>query len=878
MKCNLFVSIFLLFSITSNYLNSQNLKEQVGNYFSILNNYPQEKLYLHLDKPYYAASERIYWKGYLINAISHAPHTGSNFIYVELINNNNQILNKFKIKRKNGSFHGSILLPVNIPIGNYYLRAYTQWMMNAGEEYFYFHKFRVGNLLDRSIQTSIRYEEGNREGYCTVVIRFTNEQNKPLPDIRVENWIVVEQKKEKRYLRKTNANGEIYFDMVNSHGSKSTIEVAFKDSPYQYNKIFQVPLLGNMKHKFALSFFPEGGDLLDGCNQRIAFKAQQSDGNSCELQGYLLNNSGDTISAIRTEHDGMGIIAFTPSANEKYKVIASRDSSLYREFYLPEVKTKGTQLSVYHRKGIIRYNILKARYNQWQDTLYLVGHTRGNYSFFLPLTTDNTSGRFSDSELKEGITELLLVDGTGTVLSRRLVFKSPDIQVNFAIKPFPTLTQQRKLIETPLCITDKTGSPIQTSLSVSLTDRNIVIPDSLANDIRSTFLLTSELKGYIENPGYYFTTESLSTGHHVELLLLTHGWSRFSHANIARPPTIQVDHLMEVKQVITGKATKLLGGKAKKCPVVLIAPKQKISSISYTNEEGRFAFRDIEYCDTVTFVVQARSKAGRATVFLEIDSTAHFQPNNPFLGASEESSKYLEYDQIIHNAYLSGGGMQAIHLQEVTVVASKRDGSIGDYAGVSDSRVSGKRLADLKYVAGNGSAFDLLGKLSGTQVMGNNVRIFGRKHPPIILINEMQCLCEEGVIILNNLDANDIEAFELLKPESSTLYFGKQAKGGAIIVTLKPDAKLRSPSPGLALFTSLGYHESAEFYHPVYQTPEQKENEKSDIRTTVYWNPNLQTDENGKATIRFYTPDNLIDPHLIIEGVSANGHIIRLEK
>ena len=125
MKCNLFVSIFLLFSITSNYLNSQNLKEQVGNYFSILNNYPQEKLYLHLDKPYYAASERIYWKGYLINAISHAPHTGSNFIYVELINNNNQILNKFKIKRKNGSFHGSILLPVNIPIGNYYLRAYT---------------------------------------------------------------------------------------------------------------------------------------------------------------------------------------------------------------------------------------------------------------------------------------------------------------------------------------------------------------------------------------------------------------------------------------------------------------------------------------------------------------------------------------------------------------------------------------------------------------------------------------------------------------------------------------------------------------------------------------------------------------------------------
>ena len=86
------------------------------------------------------------------------------------------------------------------------------------------------------------------------------------------------------------------------------------------------------------------------------------------------------------------------------------------------------------------------------------------------------------------------------------------------------------------------------------------------------------------------------------------------------------------------------------------------------------------------------------------------------------------------------------------------------------------------------------------------------------------------------------------------------------------------PTEGREIWRGKLYYESAEFYHPVYETSEPKENDKPDIRTTVYWNPNLQTDENGRAVIRFYTPDNLIDPHLIIEGVTANGYLLRVEE
>ena len=133
MKHTPFVYLFLIFCMLSTSLHSQNLKEKISDNFTLLSKYPQEKLYLHLDKPYYAAGERIYWKGYLINAISHIPYTGSNFIYIELVSSDDRIQNRYKIKRKNGSFYGSITLPPDIPAGEYYLRAYTQWMMNAGD-------------------------------------------------------------------------------------------------------------------------------------------------------------------------------------------------------------------------------------------------------------------------------------------------------------------------------------------------------------------------------------------------------------------------------------------------------------------------------------------------------------------------------------------------------------------------------------------------------------------------------------------------------------------------------------------------------------------------------------------------------------------------
>ncbi|MDE6987629.1 MAG: TonB-dependent receptor, partial [Bacteroides acidifaciens] len=120
-----FAGIFSsLFSLSA---SAQNMQDTIIAYFNLLKNVPQEKLYLHLDKPFYGAGEKIWFKGYLVNAVTHQDNTQSNFIITELINRSDSIIERKKIRRDSLGFHNAFALPPTLPAGDYYLRAYSNW-------------------------------------------------------------------------------------------------------------------------------------------------------------------------------------------------------------------------------------------------------------------------------------------------------------------------------------------------------------------------------------------------------------------------------------------------------------------------------------------------------------------------------------------------------------------------------------------------------------------------------------------------------------------------------------------------------------------------------------------------------------------------------
>jgi len=120
------------------------LNNAVNNINKQLLVFPHEKIYLHTDKPYYITGEKIFFRAFLLDALSNQLTEFSRYVYVELINPADSVVQRLKIRPdENNLFYGAILLPEDLPQGAYKIRAYTRYMLNQGESSFFSKYIRI---------------------------------------------------------------------------------------------------------------------------------------------------------------------------------------------------------------------------------------------------------------------------------------------------------------------------------------------------------------------------------------------------------------------------------------------------------------------------------------------------------------------------------------------------------------------------------------------------------------------------------------------------------------------------------------------------------------------------------------------------------------
>jgi len=416
--------------LSTSMLSAQSMQDTVIANFSLLEKIPHEKVYLHLDKPFYGAGEKIWFKGYLINAITHQDDSQSNFIITELINRSDSIVERKKIRRDSLGFHNTFTLPPTLPAGDYYLRGYSNWMLNEGPEFFYSRNLKIGNSIDNTILSNIEYQQEDDTHY-TAKVKFTSNTQEVFKNTAIRYRFIVNGKIKDKGRKKTDENGLISISLPDLKPTAArSIEVEFDDPQYIYKKTFYLPAFTN---DFDVTFFPEGGALLAVQRQNIAFKAQGADGFSKEIEGFLLDSQGDTLTSFHSEHKGMGIFTLNPSNGSSYYVMATSSDGVTKRFDLPAIEQKGITLSISHYKQEIRYEIQKTEATEWPQKLFLIAHTRGKLSILQPINPTRTFGKMNDSLFTEGITHFMLIDQQGNVLSERLVFvpdrKTPQWQI-----------------------------------------------------------------------------------------------------------------------------------------------------------------------------------------------------------------------------------------------------------------------------------------------------------------------------------------------------------------------------------------------------------------------------------------------------------------
>ena len=849
-------------------LSAQTMQDTIIANFSLMERIPKEKLYLHLDKPFYGAGEKIWFKGYLVNAITHQDNAQSNFIITELINRSDSIVERKKIRRDSLGFHNAFTLPATLPAGDYYLRGYSNWMLNEDPDFFFSRNIKIGNSIDNTIVSSIEYQQEDDTHY-TAKIKFTSNVQAVFENTTIKYLYLENGKIKNKGKKKTDENGWISISLPDLKSPVARrIEVEFDDPQYIYKRTFHLPVFTN---DFDVKFFPEGGALINIPHQNVAFKAQGADGFSKEIEGFLFNSKGDTLTNFRSEHNGMGIFTMNPVNNETYYVTVRTNDSITKRFDLPAIEPKGISIAMSHYKQEIRYEIQKTEATEWPQKLFLLAHTRGKLAILQPINPKRTFGKMNDSLFTEGITHFMLIDEQGNALSERLIFV-PDHKPNqWQITTDQPTYGKREKVSLQIAAKDSEGNPVEGTFSVSITDRKSIQPDSLADNILSNLLLTSDLKGYVEDPAYYFLNQDARTLRSIDYLMMTHGWRRHKMENVLRTPSLNFTNYIEKGQTISGRIMGFFGANVKKGPICVLAPKYNIIATTETDEKGQFIV-NTSFRDSTTFLVQARTKKGFAGVDILMDPpqypvATHKAPY--FNGATTFMEDYLMNTR---DQYYMEGGMRVYNLKEVTVTAKReRPSSKSIYTGgINTYTVEEDRLQGYGQ-----TAFDAASRLpSVTITNGSEIHIRNNSEPAIIVIDDI--VYEDASDILKDIQVSDMSSISLLRGADAVI-LGPRASGGAVVITLKDPRNLPArPAQGIITYTPLGYSESVEFYHPTYETPEKKNAQRSDFRSTVYWNPELRLNAEGKATIEYYTPDSTAPEDIIIEGVDKNGKVCRI--
>jgi len=823
-------------------------------------NFPQEKVYVQTDKPYYSAGEEIWFKAYLVNETTLEPNSLSQFVYVELIDKMDSVLYRVKIKKDSLSFAGHIKLKPEIPNGTYSLRAYTYWMQNVGTDFFFSKNILIGNKIDDRISSKITYGTVV-DGLIPATLTFTDAAQNPITGKRVDIKQTWDSAKKKKFSMITAKDGTVkwHIEIDPKDDSKKDIQVSMDDEKYKTD----ISLPG-FSSDFDVQFFPESGNLLDNVLQCVGFKAIGKDGLSVDITGKVFTDKNEEICEFSTLINGMGKFSINTQPNERYYALVKQADGIEKRVELPKTQTTGAAIQLVYNRGEILYKVA----NQTRipnESLYLLLHSRGRVFVMQPLK--DLEGQISESMLPAGIVSLSVIDSLGNTYCERLSFVRNFNFPTVAMQSDKPVYSKRELVNLDFNVLSQQGNPVKGNFAISVTDQQTVKQDSLADNIISNLLLTSDIKGYVEEPETYFVDNKIATREKTDVLMLTQGWRRFNTAYIVKASYQPPKFYMEAGQVLSGKVINLFNKPSKKCGIIMIPSYKSNVKLVKTDSLGRYTIDGIQFPDSSSFILKAKKEKTLGDVEIIPDSDVFPKPTvyipTP-LKANVASVEQNEYFNQSKEKYFTEGGMRVVSLGEVTVKAAKKETDFYDsyfYPGTEDALITSEKMKQFP----DQNILQILPITIACSIYtdeNNHTHITIDGHQELgVLIDGMPGVSADDLRFLN---LDDVESISLFKLDSM------------IVIRLKKWEDRKSQTPiSLTKVTPLGYQKPAEFYVPKYDVDSVRLSEKADLRTTIYWNPELETDSAGTVHVKFYTADPAKNYSVVLEGLSKSGEICR---
>jgi hypothetical protein len=600
---------------------------------------------------------------------------------------------------------------------------------------------------------------------------------------------------------------------------------------------------------FTVTFHPEGGDIPIGTYTRIAFKALNSSGLGEDIRGVIVSENGDTITHIQSSHLGMGAFIFTANRNERFFAIARNAAGVEKQFELPRAHEDAISLQIFRQRGNVIVS-LSHNNRRLPQILHLTLQNRGDIIYSERWDNDNEVVVIPENDLPTGVIGIILSDSRGVPISKRQIFNTNRTEtVNTTFTTDRETYGTRERVNATVTVTNNENRPLNANFSISVIDNDIAHYDASVN-ILSTLLLTSDLRGHIENPAYYFMPENENAKNHLDLVMLTNGWSRFEVSRIYQEEVFT----FETSQSITGTLRGSFLRRGANQPVLLIVPEFGFFEEIYTDDEGRFRLEGFEFPEGTEFLVQGRT--GTETF---VDKELFPAINNFFIPTRTNDVLAFDDEQIENiRWFMPDDGIWSIELDEFVVTEQRRRERDPHFLVSQFVPTRGReelerlRAPDMFMLLQMAFPRMNFGSRASNFIIGEDAFA-----GPLIMVDGARMRMQD----LIGFPVHGIESVYSLG-------------GWNFIITtssLRPEGSIPT---NVIMITPLGYQITREFFSPAYTFPEQRASENADLRTTIFWNPSVTTGENGSANLHFYTSDHVGNYVVIIEGITDEGGIV----
>jgi hypothetical protein len=860
-------------------------------------NYPTEKVYLHFDKPYYAVGDTIWFKAY-VTVDQHMLSGLSKIVYVDLITNRDSIVKSLRIPLISGVGNGDFVLPqLSFKEGNYHIRAYTNWMRNFDDAYFFSKNIIVGNTVDEKnpVNTHAAFKNTENAGAesITATLLYKDQDGVPYINRKVSWKVQSDDETIDKGKAMTDGNGALTLNFSSTKPGVFATADLITDIELSYKK--------TVTNSFSLStastpkdvqFFPEGGNLVTGIRTRVAFKAIGSSGLGIDIKGTITDNDNKQVASLASRHLGMGFFIFTPEPGKTYKANVDFPDGTHGSYDLPRVMDDGIDLAVYNNNP----DSLNIKISSNADFLQKFANIRfyilaqsGNIIYYAAQTRLQTliyGASIPKSKFPTGIVQVTLLSSEGDPLSERIVFIQHNDLMNIAVNTDRPTYLQRQRVHMTITAKNK-DVPALGTFSVAVTDETKVPSDENSETtILSNLLLTSDLKGYVEKPNYYFNHVDSTRRTDLDVLMLTQGYRRFTYSDIVYDKNPQLYYLPEQGINLSGTLRTNTGLPVAHGNIHLTIPDKIYYNDTYTDASGNFTFTNLVFQDSSQVILNAKNNINAANLAITANGETY-----PVVTKNINSPDNVTNIDSMLTTYLQNIKRQFSNhvLQEVVVKAKieEKKPSHLDYPsliGLSqepDHLVKGEQLTGCNDLLTclKGGAMGLTYENDEFYITRDYVTNNEKTQPVQVYL--------DGVPVetsyLQNINPTNIESVEIFLNNGITNIGALNNTKGVLEVNSKKmpkgekitfdQLKQMLPKNNVINLTPLGYAKTMEFYVPKYLVARPSE-ANPDLRTTIYWNPKIITDKaTGKASFDFPNADGKGNYKVVVEGIDIDGNL-----